>query len=241
VGIGRQFCETMQESHPSADIEGRAYRATLIFAVVLWLLIFLPAGSLAYWQGWLFWLHFSAWSAVGTWYFLKRDPALVQRRLRAGPTAEREPAQKRIQLFLSLVICALFVVSALDHRFAWSAVSWPFVLVGNALIATGYWLVFQVLRENSFASSTIEIAADQRVISTGPYAIVRHPMYSSALLMLAGVPLALGSWWALVALIPLAAGLVARLQVEEAHLARHLPGYDAYRSRVPWRLLPGVW
>src|SRR5262245_36066030 len=121
----------MQQNHSSTDLEKRAHRATLIFAVLVWLLVLLLAGSLRHWQGWLFWLHFCAWSAAGTWYFLKRDPALVQRRLRAGPAAEREPAQKRIQVLLSAVICALFVVSVLDHRLGWSAVPWPVVLVGN--------------------------------------------------------------------------------------------------------------
>jgi protein-S-isoprenylcysteine O-methyltransferase Ste14 len=229
----------VDQTHPG--LERRALGGTLLFIAALWLLIFVPAGSLAYWQGWLLWLNFSAWAAAGTWYFLKRDPALVQRRLRAGPTAEKEPAQKRIQLVLAVVICALFVVSALDYRLGGSAVPWPLVGAGNLLVAAGYLLVFVVLRENSFAAATIEVAPDQRVISTGPYALVRHPMYSGTLPMFAGVPLALGSWWGLVPFILLAAGLVARLKDEEAYLALHLPGYEAYRRSVRWRLLPGVW
>jgi protein-S-isoprenylcysteine O-methyltransferase Ste14 len=225
---------------PGTDLARRAIKGTLLFAVVLWLLIFVPAGSLAYWQGWLFWVHFCIWSAACTWYFLRHDPALVQRRLRAGPAAEKEPAQKRIQLVLAVVIGALFVVSALDHRFGWSAPSWPVVIAGNLLTAAGYLFVFLVLRENSFAASTIEVAPDQRVISTGPYALVRHPMYAGAVLMFAGVPLALASWWGLVPLGLLVGGIVARLQDEEAYLVRNLQGYEAYRSSVPWRLVPGV-
>lgn len=226
---------------PDADLARRVVKGTLLFIAVLWLLIFLPAGSLAYWQGWLLWAHFTLWSAAGGWYFLKRDPALVQRRLRAGPAAEKEPAQKRIQLVLAVVMCALLVMSALDYRFGWSDASWPVVIVGNLLVAVGYLLVFLVLRENSFASSTIEVASDQRVISTGPYALVRHPMYAGALLMFLGIPLALGSWWGLLPGVALAAGLVARLQDEEAYLVRNLPGYEAYRNAVRWRLVPGVW
>src|SRR5262245_8597127 len=126
---------------PHPDLGRRAIKGTLLFVVALWLLIFVPAGSLTYWQGWLFWANFSIWAAAGAWYFLKRDPALVQRRLRAGPAAEREPAQKRIQLFLSVVMCALFVVSALDQRLGWSAVSWLVVIAGNILVAIGYLLV----------------------------------------------------------------------------------------------------
>jgi protein-S-isoprenylcysteine O-methyltransferase Ste14 len=231
----------MDQVHASVDLARRARKGTLLFVVALWLLMFVPAGSLAYWQGWLLWAHFSIWSAVGTWYFLARDPALVERRLRAGPVAEREPAQKRIQLFLCIVICALFVVSALDDRFGWAPASWPVAVAGNILVAIGYFFVFLVLRENSFAASTIEIAADQRVSSTGPYALVRHPMYTAALVMFVGVPLALGSWWGLAPVVLLAAGIVARLQDEETYLVRNLPGYEAYRGNVPCRLVPGVW
>ena len=231
----------MDQKHANTDLGRRAFKGGLFFLVVLWLLIFLPAGSLNYWQGWLIWLHFTAWTAGGTWYLLKHDPALVQRRLRAGPTAEREPAQKRIVLVLSIAMGAMFVVSALDYRFGWSAVPWPIVIAGNVLVAVGYLFMFVVLRENSFASSTIEVGADQRVISTGPYAVVRHPMYAGALMMFIGVPPALGSWWGLVPVALLTAGLVARLKDEEAYLVRNLPGYEAYRSNVRSRLVPGVW
>src|SRR5262249_5637520 len=137
--------------------------------------------------------------------------------------------------------CALLVVSVLDWRFGWSAVAWPVVLAGNLLVAAGYVIVFAVLRENSFAATTIEITAGQRVISTGPYALVRHPMYFGALPMFVGIPLALGSWWGLALVVPLTAGLVARLLDEEAYLVRNLPGYADYRNRVRWRLVPGIW
>jgi protein-S-isoprenylcysteine O-methyltransferase Ste14 len=226
---------------PSPDLRRRALRGTLLFAVALWLLIFVPAGALNYGQGWLLWAHFTAWTLGGTLYFLRRDPALVERRLRAGPAAETEPAQKRIQLFASIAICALFVMSALDYRLGWSAVPAGAVLVGHALVAVGYLCMFAVFRANSFAASTVAVASGQRVVSTGPYARVRHPMYSGALVMFAGIPLALGSWWGLLPVIALAAALVLRLNDEEKYLVRHLPGYQAYRDAVRWRLLPGIW
>jgi protein-S-isoprenylcysteine O-methyltransferase Ste14 len=231
----------MDHAHADAELRRRALRGTLLFAAALWALVFLPAGTLAYWQGWLFWAHFTFWSAAGGWYFLRRDPDLVRRRLRAGPGAETEPVQKRIQLFLSIVIVAVCLVSALDRRFGWSDVSWPLVIAANALVAAGFLVVFAVFRENSFASSTIEVAADQRVISTGPYAVVRHPMYAGALLMFVAAPLALGSWWGLVPAALLIGGLAARLMDEEAYLVRNLPGYAAYRGTVRWRLVPWVW
>jgi len=148
----------MNQKHPNADLAWRALKGALFFVVALWLLIFLPAGSLSYWQGWLLWAHFTAWTAGGTWYLLKHDPALVQRRLRAGPTAEQDPVQKRIQLLLAIAMSAMFLVSALDYRYGWSAVSWPIVIASNLLFAIGYLFILMVLRENSFASSTIEVA-----------------------------------------------------------------------------------
>jgi protein-S-isoprenylcysteine O-methyltransferase Ste14 len=231
----------MDEPSARMDLRRRALKGALIFLIVLWVAIFLPAGSLAYWQGWLYWAHFAAWTLAGTLYFLERDPALVARRLRAGPTAEKEPAQKRIQLFASIAVCAIFAVSGFDHRFGWSHVSNPTVVAGNALVALGYLFMFVVFRANSFASSTIEVGAGQRVISTGPYALVRHPMYAGATVMFLGAPLALGSWWGLVPVLLLLAGLIARLRDEERYLARNLPGYEAYRRDVRHRLMPGVW
>ena len=154
----------------------RAFVATLKFVLALAVLILVPAGSISYWQGWLLWANISIWCAALTWYLLKHDPALLERRL-AGPGAETEPVQKRIRLFASLFVIGVFVVAALDYRFGWSVVPVAFVIAGNMLVFLGFVIVFLVFRENSFASATIEVAPDQRVISTGPYALVRHPMY----------------------------------------------------------------
>lgn len=134
----------MDQARASTDPGKRARSGTLLFLAALWLLIFVPGGSLYYWQGWLFWAHFALWSAAGTWYFLKRDPALTERRLRAGPAAEREPTQKRIQLFTSMAMCVMLVLSALDHRLGWSMLPWPIVVLANLLAAAGYLLVFVV-------------------------------------------------------------------------------------------------
>jgi protein-S-isoprenylcysteine O-methyltransferase Ste14 len=230
----------VQNSAPQS-LSRRAFAATAKFLVALGLFIFVPAGSIRYWQGWLLWSNFALWCVAFTPYFLKHDPALLERRLRAGPAAEREPTQKRIQLFASIFVCALFVVSALDYRLGWSTVPTSVVLIGNVLVAAGFWFVFVVFRENSFASSIIEVGAGQRVIDTGPYAILRHPMYAGALLMFAGVPPALGSWWGLAILLPIAAILAIRLLDEEEFLVRNPPGYAAYRTKVRHRLVPGVW
>ena len=140
-----------------------------------------------------------------------------------------------------MAFIALFVVSALDHRFGWSTVPPYLVALGDILIVLGFYLVFLVFKENSFASGTIEIGADQCVISTGPYALVRHPMYIGALVMLMGVPLALASLWGLVAIVPMTLVLIARLLDEEKFLTRNLAGYSEYQSKVRCRLLPLIW
>lgn len=229
------------DNRATENLGKRALVATLKFAVWFGVLIFLPAGSLHYWQGWTIWAHVCAWSLALTLYFLAYDRALLQRRLNAGPTAEREPTQRRIQLFASVAICALIIVSALDYRFGWSTVPFWAVGAGNALVALGFLSVLAVLRENSFASAIIEVGEGQKVISTGPYALVRHPMYAGALPLFLGIPPALGSWWGLIAVPPVAAVLVARLLDEEKYLIRNLPGYGAYCASVRYRLVPGLW
>jgi len=229
------------QNRTAGNLGRRALLGALRFAVFLGLLIFLPAGSLDYWQGWLFWINFSVCMAAITLYFLRHDRALIERRMNAGPAAERETSQKRIQVFASIFGCSIFVVSALDHRFGWSIVPTSTVIVGNGLVALGFLMVFCVFRENSFASAIVEVGADQKVISTGPYALVRHPMYASALVLVIGAPLALGSWWGLLTIVPMLAILVLRLLDEEKYLARNLAGYEDYCRKVRYRLVPGVW
>ncbi len=229
------------ENHVIASLGRRASRATLKFLLALAAMIFLPAWSLSYWQGWLFLANVTVWSVVITLYLLQRDPGLLERRLSAGPKAEEEPAQKRIQFFMAILVIALVLVSALDYGLGMSMVPWHVVIAGDLLVVLGYVIVFLVFRENSFASATIELAADQRVISSGPYALVRHPMYAAALVIFVGVPLSLGSWWGLLLVPPLTWLIAARLLDEERYLIKNLPGYDDYRSKVRYRLVPAVW
>jgi protein-S-isoprenylcysteine O-methyltransferase Ste14 len=223
------------------DLAWRALTGLLKFQIALALLIFGPALTLNFWQGWLYWCLMLVISLAGSLYFLKADPALVARRLNAGPTAEREPRQKLIQSVASIAVCAIIVVSALDHLFGWSYVPTGFVLAGNAIFVLGYAFIFVVFRENSFASSIIEVGAGQRVIDTGPYALVRHPMYVGAIVMFFATPIALGSLWGLVPALILAVAITWRLLDEEEYLARNLAGYGEYRARVRWRLVPGLW
>ncbi len=219
----------------------QALRGLVQFTILMLLLIFLPAWSLDYWQAWLFLVVFVGGMWLSTEYFLHHDPALVRRRLRVGPTAEREPAQKLIQAVVSLMLGALFVISALDHRFGWSDLPGWTAILGDAGVIAGLLGMSRVFFENSFAAATVQVEAGQRVIDTGPYALVRHPMYSGAIVMLAGIPPALDSLWGLL-VVPGGIGILAlRLAAEERYLVRHLPGYPEYRNRIRWRLLPGVW
>ncbi|HYL60576.1 MAG TPA: isoprenylcysteine carboxylmethyltransferase family protein [Candidatus Acidoferrales bacterium] len=209
--------------------------------VILALLLFVPAGTIRWWQGWVYWAVFGGSCAAITAYFLTYDPALVERRMATGPTAERETSQKIIQAVAGAMFVLLMVVPALDHRYHWSAVPTHVVVAGDALVVAALLGFFLVMRENSFAASTIKVEEAQRVISTGPYRFVRHPMYAAGTLLFVGSALALGSLWALIMAAGVCAAMVARLLDEERFLSANLPGYDDYRRNVRHRLIPMVW
>lgn len=223
------------------NLSARSWLALAGLAVAMGLLLFAPAWTIHYWQAWLYLSIFIGASALITLYLSRTDPALLARRMRGGPTAEKRPTQRLIMLFTSIGFIALLVVPALDRRFGWSHVPLAGVVAGDVLVAIGFGLIALVYRENTFTSATIEIAAGQTVISTGPYAIVRHPMYSSGALYLIGTPLALGSYWGFVPLVATLPFLIWRLVDEERFLADELPGYVEYRHRVRYRLVPFVW
>lgn len=222
-------------------LRARAWLSVAILFVVMALLLFVPAGTVRYWQAWVYWAIFAATGAVMTFYLARHDPALLERRMRGGPGAEREPTQRRIMRLILLAFVGVFVVPALDHRYGWSDVPLALVLAADALVAVGFYLIFLVYRENTFAAATVDVVAEQKVISTGPYAIVRHPMYASALLYLLGTPLALGSYWGFVPIVALIPLLIWRIVDEERVLRERLPGYGEYRQTVRYRLVPGIW
>jgi protein-S-isoprenylcysteine O-methyltransferase Ste14 len=224
-----------------ASLASRAWISLVLLAAFMGALIFGLAGTLRYWQAWVYLFLFFGLSALLTRELLRRDPALLERRMKGGPQAERRPAQRIIMVGASLAFLSLLAVPALDFRLHWSSVPVAGVVLGNVLFAIGFLFVGRVYRENTYTSATIEIHEGQRVIDTGPYAIVRHPMYSGALLYMLGTPLALGSYWGLLGFVLMLLAIVWRLQDEERMLARELPGYAEYRERVRWRLLPGVW
>jgi protein-S-isoprenylcysteine O-methyltransferase Ste14 len=209
--------------------------------IVMALLLFAPPWTLDWWQAWLFLAIYSGGSIALMLDLAKRDPALLERRMKAGPWAEERLSQKIIMSFASLGFVALLVIPALDRRFGCSHTSALVALAGNALMVIGGYGIWCVFRENSFTSARIEVASDQRVISTGPYAYVRHPMYATALVMMAGIPIALGSWWGLLALAAMMPALIWRILDEETFLAAELPGYAEYKQKVRYRLIPHLW
>jgi protein-S-isoprenylcysteine O-methyltransferase Ste14 len=219
----------------------KAFGGLLQLMVFMAAALFIPAGTLNYWQAWVFLgVFFIAVLAI-TIYLIKKDPQLLERRIKAGSGAETRRSQKIIQFLAAIAFIMIFILSALDHRFAWSVLPFYVIVAGDFLVALGLFTVFLVFRENSYASATIEIVDEQRLITTGPYAIVRHPMYSGAFVMLAGGPPALGSWWGLLAVIPIMLVIIWRLIDEEKFLRINLPGYSVYLNNVKYRLLPFIW
>lgn len=223
------------------DLTRRALTGLGQFTIATAVLLFLPAWSLRYWQGWLFLIVFCGACLCSTLYFLRVDPKLVERRMAVGPSAENQPTQKRIMAVTSVGFVLLLLVPALDARWHWSSVPFWLVIAANVGVAASFYLIVLVLRQNSFAAATIRVEADQRLVTTGAYAIVRHPMYAAALPLFFCIPLALGSYWGLLVAIALVPALMWRLLDEERHLVGNLPGYAAYQQETRYRLIPWAW
>ena len=209
--------------------------------VVFGAAIFLSAGTPNYVQAWVFIAIFAGCGAGITVYLWKYDPQLLERRESAGPAAETRKSQKLMMAFCNVGVMAILVIAGLDHRWNWSHVPTAMSVLGDILTVAGGCFVFLVFRTNSFASATIEIAEDQRVISTGPYSVVRHPMYTGVLVWLIGTPLALGSYWGLPIIVAMMPALAWRIVDEEGFLARRLSGYAEYQKMVRYRLVPFIW
>jgi protein-S-isoprenylcysteine O-methyltransferase Ste14 len=216
----------------------KVYGRVFLAVPVIWAILFLPAGTLAYWEAWLYLAILLIPMFFVFRYLLKNDPQLLERRMQMR---EREAVQRRIIYWSLLYLLLVFMLPGFDKRWGWSDVAPPAVLAADLVVMLGYGLFFLVLRENQYASRTIQVEKDQRVISSGPYAIVRHPMYLGVMLMYLASPLALGSYWALVPALLIVPILVARILNEEQVLERDLRGYREYKQVTKYRLLPRIW
>ncbi|UMB70910.1 methyltransferase family protein [Mycobacterium paraterrae] len=204
------------------------------------LLVFVPAGTTHYWQGWAF-LAVFALSTIPSVYLARTNPAALERRLQAGPSAETRPLQKILITVIFVAFPATFIVSALDWRYGWSRVPAPVSVIGDLLVAIGLALAMLVVVQNGYAAANVRVEEGQALVSTGLYGRVRHPMYTGNVLLMLGIPLALASYWGLFLIVPGLLVLVLRIRDEEELLREELDGYREYTRRVRYRLLPYVW
>lgn len=223
------------------DLNKKAFKGLIGFIVFMAALLFIPAGTLTFWEAWTYLAVFSVMVFAITLYLMKYDQKLLESRMHVGVTAEKEMSQKIILGFLSLAFLALFIVSGLDHRFGWSSITFGSVIVGNIMVIVGLYIIFLVFKENTHTSAIVEIQKDHKIISTGPYAVVRHPMYIGALIMIFGTPIALGSWWGIIACIVITITIIVRILEEEKFLTKNLHGYSGYQKKVKYRLIPFIW
>jgi len=212
-------------------------RFTMLFPV-LGLMFFLPAGTIHYWQAWVYMLVLFIPMFIMVRYLYKHDPELLERRMRMK---ERQKTQKLVIALSFLFFLPAFIIPGFDIRFGWSNVPWVVVIIADIIVLFGYLFFALVLKTNSYASRIVEVEKGQKVITTGPYSIVRHPMYLSSLILYAFSPLALGSYWAMIPVVLLVMLLVARIKGEEKELLENLDGYKEYVMKTKYRLLPGVW
>jgi protein-S-isoprenylcysteine O-methyltransferase Ste14 len=215
--------------------------SSLVGLVALGFILFLPAGTFDYWQAWVFIAVFTAGTILPSAYLARTDPAALRRRMRGGPLVETRMVQKFVIVGAFASIFGMIAFSAYDHRMGWSRVPPWVCVVGDVLIVVGLVAGVLVVVQNRYAAAAVRVEAGQTVASRGLYGIVRHPMYAANLVLMVGMPLALGSYWGVLFLIPNVLVLALRILDEENLLTRELPGYPEYTEKVRYRLIPYVW
>jgi len=214
-----------------------AIRFSLI-PLFIGLIILLPAGTLKFWQAYTYFAVLVVPMIFVMLYFLKKDPKFLERRTRAK---EKEKQQILLSIFTTAIFLAGFIIPGLDHRFAWSNVPIYLVITADIIVLLGYLIIFFVFKQNSYASRIIEVNENQKVISTGLYGVIRHPMYLGIIIMFLPTPIALGSYWALIPFVVLPVLLVLRILNEEKVLSNNLQGYKEYCQKTRFRLIPFIW
>jgi protein-S-isoprenylcysteine O-methyltransferase Ste14 len=222
-------------------ILGKSVLAGVVGLLTFGVILFLPAGTFHYWQGWLFLALFALATWIPTVYLIRTNPAALERRMHAGPGRETRPVQKVISAIAFSSMVALIVFSVFDHRFGWSAVPATVSVIGDVLVGLGLAVAQLVVVQNGYAAANITVESEQPLVSSGLYGLVRHPMYAGTVVMMIGIPLALGSYWGLLFLIPALFVLALRIRDEEQLLEQELRGYREYEQQVHYRLVPCVW
>ncbi|MGH7203496.1 MAG: methyltransferase family protein [Candidatus Levyibacteriota bacterium] len=222
-------------------LKQRTFTGATQFIIALGLFLFLPAWTVFFWQAWVYWFSFSIAIVLITLYFIKHDPKLIERRLNVGPGAEKEKNQKLIQTITSVLFILLLITPGIEHHFSKLTISPFFVWLGNLFVLVGFYIIFLVFKENSYTSSIIETDKSQKVITTGPYKRVRHPMYLGALVLFLATPFALGSYMAFIFVLLMIIMLGIRLLDEEKYLKKHLKGYTDYCHKTRYHLIPYIW
>lgn len=214
----------------------KVFIVPMILMIIMWMILFLPAGTTKFGEAWIFWLGFSFITFFMTVYFMKRDPELLSRRtkVREQATTKKAPA-----FFKAYYIG--FIIPGIDFRFQWSNEPIWLVIVSNMIIFAAYMFIFVVFKENSYASTVIQVENEQHVITTGPYSIVRHPMYLGMVIMSLFMPLALGSYFAIIPMLFIIPTILFRIKNEEEVLLRELRGYKEYCVKTHYRLIPFIW
>jgi protein-S-isoprenylcysteine O-methyltransferase Ste14 len=212
-----------------------------LWVITVGLMLFLPAGTLHYWQAWVALAVLALTTGIPSVYLVRNNSPVLERRKHVGLWRENRPLQKLIASFAFLSLAAMIVCSALDHRFGWSPAPTTLSLIGDVLVAIGGGLAMLVVIQNSYAGTTVTVETDQKLVSTGLYQLVRHPMYTGNVILMVGIPLALGSYWGLVFVVPALVIYALRIHDEEQLLAQELSGYREYMQQVHYRLVPYVW
>lgn len=220
------------------ELIGMALSRFIPGILIISALLFIPAGSVRYWNAWLFMgvLFVPMLFVIG--YLIIRDPELLYKRMK---TDEKEKTQRKVVLITSFSFLSSFIIAGLDYRFGWSKVPVFFEILSALIVLTGYVLFYIVMRQNSYASRVVEVQEKQKVIDTGLYSLVRHPMYFAAILMFMFMPLVLGSFYALIPLLVFPSQMSTRMKNEEEILEKGLDGYIRYKEKVKYRIIPFVW
>lgn len=221
-----------------ASLKQQVFLRILLLPVFVWLVILVPAGTLDFWQVYVYFAVIMVLAIGSVSYLLKHDPELIERRLRVK---EKQSTQQKLMALLVLQMIVGYVIPGLDRRFGWSDIPVWLVLFADLLAVIAYLFMMYVMTVNSYAARTVDVEPDQELITNGPYGLVRHPLYAGALLLYLATPIALGSWWGLIPFMLVPAILVPRILNEEKVLKAGLDGYNDYCVQVKWRLLPYIW